>query len=149
MIQRTHPPPKFARREAWDVARKLHQIKGDLEENRATYFSPSEVWCLPAPNQSGGKNCRSSGSLHMHMPSKRDLISAELETVRVSRNPTTAVTASWRCANEPGSSSVCQRFGFLRDSTGSSKTRRQFYRLANCSKIKDIRMSGHVVTNHT
>ena len=57
------------------MARKLHQIKGDLEENRATYFLPLEVWCLLAPNQTGGKIVVASGA-SMHMLSKKDLISA-------------------------------------------------------------------------
>ena len=25
------------------------ELKGDLGENRATFFSPSELWCLPTP----------------------------------------------------------------------------------------------------
>ena len=43
---------RWARREAWDLAKKLYKLEGDLDANRATFFFPSEVWCLPAPSSS-------------------------------------------------------------------------------------------------
>ena len=39
----------FARREAWDLATQVCEIGGDLAQKRATCFSLSENWCMPAP----------------------------------------------------------------------------------------------------
>ena len=63
----------------------------------------------------------------MHMLSRRDINSAELEIVRVSKSPTTVVAANGRSTNKKESDSV---IGFIRDSkasrlyTGCSLTRK-------------------------
>ena len=49
----------------------------------------------------------------MHMASRKDLNSAELETVEVSKNPTTVVTAQRRSANKRRSDRACQRIGLF------------------------------------
>ena len=70
----------------------------------------------------------------MHMVSRKDLNSAELETVRISESPTTVMTGQRRSANKRRGNSVCQRIGFIRDSnasrryTGSSLTRKTLRR---------------------
>ena len=71
------------------MARKLYKIKGDMDENRATFFSLSKIWCLPAPSSIKPEERKfvvDSGA-SMHMLSRTDLNSAELETVRVSKKP--------------------------------------------------------------
>ena len=75
---------------------KLYKLKGDLDENRATAVSLSEVRCLPAPSTIKRKEREfvvDSGSLHAH---------AEQERFRCSRtgncesiqNPTKVITAN-------------------------------------------------------
>ena len=54
----------------------------------------------------------------LHMVSKRDLNSAELETMRISKNPTTVMTAR-RGANKRRSHGFCQRNGLIRDGDAS------------------------------
>ena len=49
----------------------------------------------------------------MHMVSKRDLNSVELETMRMSKNPTTVVTANGEVQT------ICQRIGLIRDGNAS------------------------------
>ena len=49
----------------------------------------------------------------MHMVSKKDLDSAELETVRISESRATLGTANGR------GNSACQKIGFIRDSDAS------------------------------
>ena len=53
-------------------------------------------WSLPAPSSKKPEERQSvvNSRASMHMLSRKDLISAELETVRVSRTPTTVVTAN-------------------------------------------------------
>ena len=66
------------------------------EQERATFFLPSENRCLPAASilkpeeRKFVVDCGAS----MHMISEKDLNSAELEAVTTSRNPTTVITAS-------------------------------------------------------
>ena len=69
-----------------------------------------------------------------HMSSRKDLNSAELETVGVSKGPTTVVTANGEVLTKRWANSVCQRIGFIRDSeasrryTGCSITRKTLRR---------------------
>ena len=42
----------WARREAWEWAKDVCKLKGSLDQNRATFFSPSHMWCLHAPSSS-------------------------------------------------------------------------------------------------
>ena len=57
----------------------------------------------------------------MHMFSRKDLNSAELETAKVSESPTTVVTANGRSANKRRSDRESQRFGLVRDSKASRR----------------------------
>ena len=41
---------QWARGEAWRLGQKVQKLKGDLDQSRETFFSPSEVCCLPAPS---------------------------------------------------------------------------------------------------
>ena len=63
------------------------------EKNKATFFSPSENWCLLAPSNLKPEERQfvvDSGA-SMHMMSKKDLNSAELETLTTSKSPTTVI----------------------------------------------------------
>ena len=93
----TQKRERCARREAWDFAKQAYRIRGSLEQNRATFFSPSLDWCLPAPStikQEEREIVVDSGA-STHMLWQKDLISAEWDAVRVSRLFTTVITARW------------------------------------------------------
>ena len=82
-----------ARETAWKLAKKILKLK---EKHKATFFSPSEKWCLPSPSKIKPEEREfvvDSGA-SMHMISRKDLNSAELETVTTSRCPTTIITAN-------------------------------------------------------
>ena len=65
------------------------------QRERATFFSPSENWCLLASNlKPEEREFVVDSGASMHMISKIDLNSAELETVATSRSPTTVITAN-------------------------------------------------------
>ena len=51
----------------------------------------------------------------MHMLSRKDRNSAELETVRVSRNSATVITANGEVQTNEEATGVRQRYGFIRD----------------------------------
>ena len=75
------------------MARNVHKLK---EKDKATFYSVSEVWSFPAPSfkkLEERKFVVDSGE-SMHMLIRKDLNSAELDTIRVSRNPTTVTTTN-------------------------------------------------------
>ena len=74
------------------MTRSILKLK---EKYKASFFSPSENWCLLSPltikpeEREFVVDCGAS----MHMIRKKDLNSAELETVTASRSPMTVITA--------------------------------------------------------
>ena len=84
---------RCARSKAWNLAKNRYKLK---ERDKATLYSPSEQWVLPAASTKEPEEREfvvDSGA-SMHMVSKKDLNSAELKTARMSRNPTTVMTAN-------------------------------------------------------
>ena len=81
-----------AREAAWKLAKSVFKLK---EQERATFFSPSENRCLLASNlKLEEREFVVDSGASMNMISKKDLNSAELETVTTSRSPTTVITAN-------------------------------------------------------
>ena len=66
------------------------------EKTETAFFSPSENWCLPAPStlKPEEREFIVESGVSMHTISKKDLNSAELETVTTSRSPATVFTAN-------------------------------------------------------
>ena len=93
---RSQEEREWQERCAREAARRLAKSILKLEEkHKTTFFSPSENWCLPSPSTIKPEEREfvvDSGE-SMHMISKKDLNSAELETVTTSRSPTTVITA--------------------------------------------------------
>ena len=75
------------------MAKSILKLK---EKDKVTFFSPTEVWCLPAPPviKPEEREFVVDSGANMHMLGRKDLNSAELETVRVSKSQTTVVTAN-------------------------------------------------------
>ena len=75
------------------------------EEDKVTFCSSSDVWCLSVPSSTKPKEREldvDSGE-SIHMLGRLDLISAERATVRVSRDSTTVLTANGEVqTNEEG-----------------------------------------------
>ena len=66
------------------------------EKHKTAFFSPSENSCLLAPSTQKPEERESvvDSGASMHNISKKDLNSAELETVTTSRSPTMVITAN-------------------------------------------------------
>ena len=89
----TARPERCAREDAWELAKKFYKL---IKEDKATFLSPAEEWILPAASTTKPQEREFvvvSGA-RMHMVSRKDRNSAELETVRISKNPTTVMTAN-------------------------------------------------------
>ena len=82
--EETPQQQRSARRDAWGMAKHVLKLQ---EKDKDTFHSLSEVWSSPAPIF-----YETRGRSSMHMLSRKDLDSAEVEPVRVSRNPTTVIT---------------------------------------------------------
>ena len=81
----------------------------------------------------------------MQMLSRKGLNSADLDTVRVSSNPTTVITANGVVQMNEESDSVRLRSRIVRDST---HPRGHAHRAENSAKNTDIAMSWPVVKNY-
>ena len=83
---------RCAREAAWNLAQSVLKLK---EKHKTIFFSPPENRCLPAsavkPEE---REFVVDSGASMHMISKKDLNSAELETVTTSRSPMTVFTAN-------------------------------------------------------
>ena len=91
--EETERQERDAREAAWKMARCILNLK---EKHKTTFFSPSENWCLPSPStiKPEEREFVVDSGASMHMISKKDLNSAELETVTTSRSPTIVITAN-------------------------------------------------------
>ena len=81
-----------AREAAWKLAKSVLKLK---EHERATFFSPSENWCLPASTlKPEEREFVVDSGASMHMISKKDLSDAEVDTLTKSCSPTIVITAN-------------------------------------------------------
>ena len=78
-------------RDAWGLAKKMYKPQ---EKDKATFFSLSDEWSLPVAStiKPEEREFVVDSGASMHVVSRKDLNSAELETKKVSKNPT-VVTA--------------------------------------------------------
>ena len=91
--EETEEQEHWAREAAWRLAEKILKLK---EKHKAAFFSPTEKWCLPSPSKIKPEEREFvvHSGVSMHMTRRKDLNSAELETVRISRCLTSVITAN-------------------------------------------------------
>ena len=76
----------------WKLAKSVLILK---ERDRATFFSPSENWCLPASTlKPVERDFVVDSGASMHMTCKKDLNSAETDTLTKSCSSTIVITAN-------------------------------------------------------
>ena len=97
--EETERQERCAQSKAWDLAKKNYKLKAN---DKATFFSPAEKWVLPSASarEPEEREFVVDSGASMHMVSEKDLDSAELETMRTSRSPTTVMTADVRTNKE-------------------------------------------------
>ena len=83
----------------------------------------------------------------MHMLSTKDLISVNMETVQVSKNPLTVITADGEVQTNEEATVYVKELDLLA-TVRFSKIRRHFSHLKSFAKITDISMIGPVVSYH-
>ena len=116
--EETERQERYARGDAWRLAKNIYKLQ---EKEKTAFFSPTDEWILPAASTVKPKEREfvvGSGA-GMHMISKKELNSAELETLTISRSPMTVITANGEMLTKRRGNSVCQRIGLIRDSSAS------------------------------
>ena len=84
-----------ARKDAWELAEDVCNLK---KESKDTFFTHVEAWVMLAPSSTKAEKRHfviDSGA-SMHMLSKKDMGSGELDTLKISTSTTTVVTADGR-----------------------------------------------------
>ena len=90
--EETERQEQGAREAAWRLAKSVLKLK---EQERATFFSPSENRCLPASTlKPEEREFVVDSGASMHMISKKDLNDAEMDTLTKSCSPTIVITAN-------------------------------------------------------
>ena len=82
----------------WKLAKNIMMLR---EKDKSSFFSSTEDWCLPAPFETKPEEREFvvDSKTSMHVLSRKDLNTAALETVRISKSPTTIVASQWRSEN--------------------------------------------------
>ena len=90
--EETERQQRCAPSKAWNLPTNVYRLK---EKDKAAFHFPAEEWVLPASTKEPDERgfVVDSGT-SMHVVSEKDLNSAELETMRTSRGPTTVMTAN-------------------------------------------------------
>ena len=104
---------RCAREAAWRLAKNILKLK---EKGKTAFFSPSENRCLPAPSnlKLEEREFVVDSGASMHMISKMDKNSSELETLTTSVSPTTVITANGEVQTKM-KRPLCQRIGYILD----------------------------------
>ena len=107
--EETRKQERWARRAAWDYADEVCKIRGNLDQSMASRlrrfglglvtFVRLVSFCTIHDWTRRKRVCCGLRGLHAHVQ-QEDLNSAELETVRVSRNRTIGHHSQWRSANK-------------------------------------------------
>ena len=135
-----------AREAVWRLAKNVLKLK---EQERATFFSPSENRCLPASSlKLEEREFVVDSGASMHMISKKDLNDAENDTLTKSCSPTIVITANGEVQTHEEGHSVGQRIGHILDHESPRKTRQQYCRLESFAMKMDILTNGSMVKNH-
>ena len=97
--EETERQKRCARSKAWNLAKNICRLK---ERDKAAFHSSAEEWVLLAAStkEPEERECVVDSVAGMQKVSKSDLNSAELETMRTSRSPTTVMTANGKVLTE-------------------------------------------------
>ena len=120
-----------------------------MKKYKTTFFPPSENLCLSSPQtiKPEEKEFVVDSGASMHMINKKDLNSAELETMTTSGSPMTVCAANGEVQTNEEATVFVRKFDIFL-TINSSRIRQQFYRWESFAMNIDIYMSGLTVKNH-
>ena len=135
-----------AREAAWKMTRCVLKL---MEKYKTTFFPPSENLCLSSPQtiKPEEKEFVVDSGASMHMISKKDLNSPELETMTTSESPMTVFAANGEVQTNEEATVFVRKFDIFL-TMKLSRIRQQFYRWGSFAMNMDIDMNGPSVKNH-
>ena len=121
--EETQRQQRCARGKGWNLAERIDKLK---EKDMATFNSPAEEWVVLAAStkEPAERKFMVDSGASTHVVSKKDLNSAELETMRDIENSFDGDDSQRRCANQRRSHGIRQRLGHIRDSYASWRNTR-------------------------
>ena len=128
-------------------AKNMYKLK---EKDKAAFYFPAEEWVLPAAltKEPEEREFVVDSGAGMHVVSKKDLNSVELETMRTSRSPTTVMTANREVqTREEATVYVKELDLFVKDMLLEGHSRSSFL-VETPVRIHGIRTTGSAVKNH-
>ena len=122
----TERQQRCSRSKAWNLAKNIYKLR---EKDQVTFYSRMEEWVLWAAStkEPEEREFAVDSGASMHMVSKKDLNSAELETMRTSRSPTTVMTANCEVQTREEATVLCQAIGLIRQSYASWRNSRSSF----------------------
>ena len=144
--QETEWQEQGAREAAWRLAKSVLKLK---EKNKAAFLSPSENRCLPAPSNFKPEEREfvvDSGA-SMHMISKKDLNSVEMDTLTKSCSPTIVIPANAEVQTHEEAAVYVNELDIFLTMKVLEDTP-QSYRLESFAMNTDILTNGSTVKNH-
>ena len=118
-------------------------------KDKAAFYFPAEEWVLPAASTKEPEEREfvvDSGA-SMHMVSKKDLNSAELETMRTSRSPTTVMTANGEVQTREEATVYVKQLEVFVKVMFLEETPAVLF-LGNSVRVMGIHTTGPAVKNH-
>ena len=130
-----------AREAAWRLAKNILKLR---EKHKTTFFSPSEKRCLPAPStlKPEEREFVVDSGASMHMISRKDLNSPEMDTLTKSCSPTIVITANGEVQTHEEATVFVKELDIFLTMKVSSKTRQQYCRLESFAMNMDTPVSG-------
>ena len=138
---------RCAREAAWRLAKNIQKLK---EKHKTAFFSPSENLCLPAPStlQPEEREFVVDSGASMHMISKKDLNSGEMDTSTKSCSPTTVLTANAEVQTHEGATVYVKELDIFLTMKVLEDTPAVVSLGTLCDENMDTLMNGSTVKNH-
>ena len=145
-LEETEWQEQGAREAAWKLAKSVLKLK---EQERATFFSPSENRCLPASTlKPEEREFVVDSGASMHMISKKDLIDAEMDTLTKSCSPTMVITANGEVQKHEEAIVYVKELDIFLTMKVLDNTPQQYCRSESFAMKTGIPTNGSMVKNH-
>ena len=140
--EETERQQRCAQSKAWNLAKNVYKLK---EKEKAAFYFPAEECVLPAAStkEPEEREFVVDSAASMHVVSGKDLNSAELETMRTSRSPTTVMTVNGKVqTREETTENVKQLDLFCRQDTHSQYTSVQYSLFTSAERTSRAWLKG-------
>ena len=144
--EETERQQRCAQSKAWNLAKNIYKL---TEKDKATFFSPAK-WILSSASarEPDEREFAVDSGARLHMVSEIDLNSAELETMRTSRSPTTVMTANGEVQTREEATVYVKQLDLFVKVMLLEETPAVFLTLGNSVRTMGTQTTGSAVKNH-